>query len=109
MDVLSDLLKSIQLKSAVYWETHLYGDWGARVDKVPWGVIHLLVEGSCWVRVIDSGEKIFMSSGDIIFFPFGQTTPFRIILKALQLIGGRFIRLFLVGKRFSIQARKKRH
>ncbi len=82
-DVLSDVLRSVQLTSAVYFDFELSSPWvaeapasrdiAAAVMPGAQRVIeyHLMARGSCWAHVV--GEPpIRLNEGDLIVFPQGD-------------------------------------
>lgn len=77
MDVLSDILSALRLKGVLYFWTDFRQPWGLRVPlhrRV--ARFHLVVRGSCWVRVFKGGdgggdELIHIETGDLILIPHG--------------------------------------
>ena len=72
MDVLSDILATLRLRGALYFSTEFRRPWGLRVPAL--GRVarfHLVVRGSCWVRVEGRDEPVFLESGDLILVPNG--------------------------------------
>ena len=82
MDVLSDVLAAVRLTGAIFFDSTFREPWVAEAPKA--SVIaanvmpdsqyvfffHTLLEGSCWVEMIDgSEESIRLEAGDIIAFP----------------------------------------
>ncbi|HUK01408.1 MAG TPA: AraC family transcriptional regulator [Steroidobacteraceae bacterium] len=83
MDALSDVLHSVRLTGAVFFDIHAAEPWVAAtppgrsiVSRIFPGTEHLIpyhvvMEGSCWVGI--GGEApIRLSGGDIIMFPHGH-------------------------------------
>jgi AraC-like DNA-binding protein len=82
-DTLSDVLRSVRLRGAVFYDVRFGGDWAAEVpaarrlaDAVMPGVdhvieYHLLVKGDCWAAVV--GEPpVRLATGDVVMFPQGD-------------------------------------
>lgn len=72
MDVLSDLLASMRLSGDVFFRCAFSGPWGMQIDQTPVAEFHLIVEGSCWVRVAGRPDLVRFSAGDIVLFPHGH-------------------------------------
>ena len=81
MDALSDVLKSVHLEGAVFLNAEftapwcvrgesgmaLYKDRLAEIEHMVF--FHFLVEGSCKVRLNQTGQVIEVSDGDVVLFP----------------------------------------
>lgn len=81
MDALSDVLKSVRLESAVYLNAEFTAPWCIRgecglpsvrrrlgsAEHVAF--FHFLTEGSCKVQLLDSGEVLEATAGDLVLFP----------------------------------------
>lgn len=82
MDVLSDILRTIRLDSAVYFNAEFREPWcllspestmlAPILANLPAHVIiyHLLCEGRAWVEV--EGRRTAMQAGDLVTFPHGH-------------------------------------
>jgi AraC-like DNA-binding protein len=82
VDVLSDLLKLVTLKGAVYYNAEFSAPWafkaphsqalapytGVAGDVV---IYHLLLGGEAWAQVED-GPRVPLRAGDIVIFPHGD-------------------------------------
>lgn len=85
-DILSDVLRSVRLSGAIFFEVDVASPWVAAAPPsrsiaslvIPGAqhVIeyHVLVEGTCWARVTipGSGPPIRLSAGSIVAFPHGD-------------------------------------
>lgn len=84
VDVLSDLLRAVRLRGAIYFDFELSDPWVAAAPEscelaprlMP-GVqhvieYHVLSEGGCWVALRD-GAPVRMHPGDIVAFPHGSS------------------------------------
>ncbi len=81
MDALSDVLKSVRLEGAVYLNAEFTAPWCIRGELGVASVrerlagaehvafFHFLTEGSCKVRLLEGGEVLEASAGDLILFP----------------------------------------
>ena len=81
MDFLSDVLKSIHLEGAVFFNAEFTAPWcvrgesGMEMYRDRLGPIehmvffHYLTQGECKVRLNDSGQVLDVSEGDLILFP----------------------------------------
>jgi hypothetical protein len=83
MDVLSTVLKTVRLESAVFYNAEFSAQWSFRAPRSclvapylslePRHVIfyHLLTDGLAYANVAD-GMRIALSAGDIVVFPHGD-------------------------------------
>src|SRR5512135_2569145 len=83
MDALSDVLRAVRLRGAVFFDVHASEPWVAEtpagesiVGTVFPGAEHLIsyhvvTRGSCWGGVAGE-ESLPLSAGDIIVFPHGD-------------------------------------
>src|SRR5262245_66208266 len=82
-DTLSDLLRTVRLRGAVFYHVEGASPWVAETPKaseivagIMPGVEHMLefhavVEGSCWAAIV--GESpIRLNAGDVVLFPQGD-------------------------------------
>src|SRR5690606_26585346 len=82
-DTLSDVLRTVRLRSAVYYYVSCAGKWlaeapassdhAAAVMPGAEGVIeyHVVTEGTCWAAVVGEQPKK-LERGDIILLPHGD-------------------------------------
>lgn len=72
MDVLSDILDALRLKGTLYFSTEFGRPWGVRVPALQRVArFHLVVRGSCWVRVTGEEEPVHLQTGDLVLIPHG--------------------------------------
>lgn len=83
MDALSDVLKAVRLRGAVYFDVHASEPWVAEappgrkiVERLFPGSDHLvsyhaLARGTCWGSIV-GGPPIRLAAGDVIMFPHGD-------------------------------------
>ena len=55
----------------MYFEKTFHGDWGMKMSQSSFGQFHYLTRGRCVISLSNPEDKIEMSSGDVILFPFG--------------------------------------
>lgn len=73
MDVLDDILSTMDLRGALYFRTDFSGAWGATVPNLANAArFHLVIQGQCHVRIVD-GPNYVLSAGDIILIPRGRS------------------------------------
>jgi AraC-like DNA-binding protein len=84
VDTLSDVLRTVRLSGAFFFDVHARAPWVAEtpsgssiVDAMFPGSdhlisYHLLIEGSCWLE-LDGEEPLHLQAGDIIVLPHGDT------------------------------------
>ncbi len=72
MDVLDDILSTLNLKGALYFRTDFSGHWGTTVPELPGAArFHLVVQGSCHVT-FRSGASVVLQPGDLVLIPRGR-------------------------------------
>jgi AraC family transcriptional activator of mtrCDE len=78
MNVLSDILRVLKLKSSIYFRTRLTAPWGIAVPEQQ-GVarFHVLLPGRCWIGIPDGGEPQELNSGDLFIVPHGSAHTLR--------------------------------
>ena len=72
MDVMSDILDTLRFQSALYFTTHFRPPWGVAVPafkKV--ARFHLVMDGTCWVRVANEAESDRLAPGELVMIPHG--------------------------------------
>lgn len=73
MDLLSDILLTLRLRGHLYFRTDLSAPWG--IDVPADGKVarfHVVIRGSCWLRVDGDSDAIFLSEGDLAIVPHGS-------------------------------------
>ncbi len=70
MDILSDILSLIKLKSAVYFQSDFPATWGMRVNEGPFAQFHMIARGNCALEIGE--EQVALNAGDLVVFPFGS-------------------------------------
>lgn len=65
MEILSDILKSLQVNGSVYFCDHLIVPWTVDCKDKPNAGFHFVRQGSCWVTINNKVEQLH--TGDLIF------------------------------------------
>lgn len=71
MDVLSDILASIQLGGGVRFRCELSAPWGMAMRASSCAEFHVVVSGSCWLQIAGREAPIALQGGDLIAFLHG--------------------------------------
>ncbi len=73
MDLIDDILSTLNLRGALYFRTDFSGPWGVTVpDHVGAARFHLVIQGRCHVRLA-TGEQATLGPGDLILIPAGRS------------------------------------
>ena len=85
MDVLSDVLRSVRLTGAIYFDVHAGAPWVAETPPVSSIcdrvmpefehviAFHIMLQGWCWAQISDLSEPaIRLESGDAVIFAAGD-------------------------------------
>ena len=73
VDALSDILKSVQLKGALYYRSELSAPWGMAVPQTDAAQFHVIRRGRCYLRGHQPGKPpVLLESGDLIVLTNGQ-------------------------------------
>ena len=73
MDILDDILKTLDMRGALYFRTDFNGIWGTTVPDFEQAArFHLVVQGTCHVN-FPSGKNIQLSAGDLVLIPNGTS------------------------------------
>lgn len=71
MDVLSEILGTLDLRGTLYFSTEFRPPWGVRVPRFERVArFHLNLRGDCWVGV-EGSEPVLLESGDLVLVPHG--------------------------------------
>lgn len=72
MDVLTEILQSLQLRGRLYFRTELTAPWGIHVpSQENVARFHIVVRGNGWLMVDDEAEPVPMANGDLVVIPHG--------------------------------------
>lgn len=73
MDVLDDILATLDLKGALYFRTDFSAPWAVTVPDLSQAArFHLVVQGHCRVE-FESGTALDLGAGDLVLIPRGRT------------------------------------
>ena len=71
-DALSQILDALQMRGAIYFHTQFSKPWGVEVPA--YGNVarfHMVMRGSCWVRIANKADPVHLSTGDLVVIPNG--------------------------------------
>lgn len=84
LDTLSDVLRSVRLRGAVFFHVSGHSNWAAEApparEVAPMlmpGIDHVLeyhavVRGTCWASIVPDGHPVQLHPGDVVMFPHGD-------------------------------------
>jgi AraC-like DNA-binding protein len=67
-DLVTEILRSVTMKTVVFGRAELRAPWGLRVDLPGRAVFHIVLRGGCWFS-FNGAAPVQMSYGDTILFP----------------------------------------
>jgi AraC-like DNA-binding protein len=67
-DLVTEVLRSVTMKTVVFGRAELRAPWGLHVDLPGRAVFHIVLRGRCWFR-FDGTAPTQMTYGDTILFP----------------------------------------
>jgi AraC-like DNA-binding protein len=70
-DPVSDTLRSLTVQSSVFCTSELHAPWGFRVESSTVAKFHLVLGGSCWVKLAGR-EPVRLRAGDLVLLPGGD-------------------------------------
>jgi AraC-like DNA-binding protein len=76
-DAVSDLLRSVRIRSTLYCRSRLSAPWGFATDAGPAAAFHAIVTGGGWLDVDESGQLLRLQAGDLVILPAGQRHSLR--------------------------------
>ncbi len=79
MDVLTDVLQTLRLRSRVYGRAELTAPWGMRIEprNGPHPVLFVVSRGTCWLEVDGTPGQLALAGGDFILLPRGGPCALR--------------------------------
>jgi AraC family transcriptional regulator, activator of mtrCDE len=93
MDTLSEILRTLKLSGSLYFRTELSAPWGLEVPVDSQAVrFHVVVQGTCWLRLVGVPKAIPLTTGDLALVPYGKahqlsddhSTPCRPLFDVLE-------------------------
>lgn len=73
MDVLDDILDTLDLQGVLYFRTDFSGSWAVTVPQIPYAArFHLVMQGSCHVEIEGAGT-VMLETGDMVMIPQGRS------------------------------------
>ncbi len=73
MDILDDILDTLNMKGVFYFRTDFSPPWGVKVPQLEQTArFHLVVEGTCYIQ-FPSGDSAYLNAGDLVLIPHGAT------------------------------------
>ena len=69
MDLLTDILRVLDLRGTVYFRAEFRAPWGMDIAGGEFANFHLVVDGNCWLRL--EGSLHELQPGDVVLLPHG--------------------------------------
>jgi len=73
MDVISDILRLLNLRSSVYFHASFCGSWAIDGKNPHQATFHLIARGNCWLHLTgqdkNQNKNIALTGGDLVVFP----------------------------------------
>jgi AraC-like DNA-binding protein len=76
-DPVSQLLRTVRVRSTIYCRSELRAPWGFAVDGRGHPAFHLVSEGRCWLEVEGEPAKVALKRGDLVLLPAGSPHAMR--------------------------------
>src|SRR5262245_34095944 len=71
-DVITEVLKSIHLKSVVFSRSELRAPWGFSIPEQEWAGFHIVTRGKCWLRFGEDEDAVALGEGDLAILTRGD-------------------------------------
>jgi AraC-like DNA-binding protein len=71
-DVVSELLRSVRVRSTVWCRSELRAPWGFGADGGGTAAFHVVTAGHCWLQVEEDGAQLELNAGDLVVLPTGR-------------------------------------
>ncbi len=72
MDVLSDILETLRLKSTVYFQADFRAPWGMDIKGGAFANFHLVVHRQCWLTGAHLDSPLLLEQGDVVIVSHGD-------------------------------------
>lgn len=84
MDVLSDVLNTVRVKSDIHFCPQLTTPWGMKIPEAKGrAVFYMLMRGSCYLEVEGEDKPVTLTGGDVVMLPHGTAHVLRDSLDSL--------------------------
>ena len=77
MDALSEVFKTVRLKSTTCYRMKLSAPWGTQMQSFDTVIFLVIVQGSCWFEVENIETQLPLVEGDLVFLQKGQAHTLR--------------------------------
>jgi AraC family transcriptional regulator, alkane utilization regulator len=71
-DVVSEVLRSVRVRSTVWCRSELRAPWGFGTDAHGTAAFHVVTAGRCWLEVEGHGRQRRLAAGDLVVLPTGR-------------------------------------
>jgi AraC family transcriptional regulator, alkane utilization regulator len=71
-DVVSEVLRSVRVRSTVWCRSELRAPWGFGTDAHGSAAFHVVTAGRCWLQVEGDGAQRELAAGDLVVLPTGR-------------------------------------
>ena len=71
-DVVTEVLKSVNLKSVVFCRSELRAPWGFSIAEQEWAGFHIVTRGKCWIRFGGDEDPVALREGDLAILTRGD-------------------------------------
>lgn len=71
MDVLTNVLDALRLKSTLYCRSRLSAPWRLRFEPTPCAAFHVVLEGAAWLLLDGADAPLWLDTGDVLLLPGG--------------------------------------
>ena len=71
-DVVSEVLRSLRVRSTVWCRSQLRAPWGFGTDARGTAAFHVVTAGCCWLQVEGDGAQRRLDAGDLVVLPTGR-------------------------------------
>jgi len=71
VDVLADVLRTARAGGTLSARTVLHAPWGVAFGEELRAGFHVVVQGTCWLRLEDGSEPSQLVAGDVVYLPHG--------------------------------------
>jgi AraC family transcriptional regulator, alkane utilization regulator len=76
-DEVSELLRSVRVRSTVWCRSELTAPWAFAVHARTLATFHLVLRGACWLEVDGVEDDVRLAAGDLVVLPHGAAHAVR--------------------------------